>query len=283
MRPLYLLQIALALCLGACHSPGQADKKDSTLLTSTSNGHSVDSVNPRDPSVEGNDSINLVNLKAKFEDAPIPFAGLWVSEPYVNGVRQGKPLRELQGSETSCIVIPARTLQHTIWIYGFHEGGGGVVFVKKGDDYFTYTLYNGKCADTLQTLADGRLRIGHSNYIRIGEKDSTVYDMGVLEQLLFAGRYLRSNAGDTAVFSKNGKIEGLDSLGWYEPVIDYIGDPTSVDRIRVGRDKKHLNDYAFRIVGDTLMIYAIDCLQYADKDCVSDTLGRRMYALPKLK
>jgi len=275
--------MSLALCLGACHSSGHADKKDSTLLDSISAGHRLDSMALRDPSVDGNDSINLVNLKAKFEDAPIPFAGLWVSEDYVNGVLRGKSLRESQDSGVNCIVIPARTLQHTIWIYGFHEGGGGIVFVKKGADYFTYSLYNGQRVDTLQTLTGGRLRIGHSNYIQVGEKDSTQYDMGVLEQLVFAGRYLRSAAGDTAIFEKNGKIEGLDSLGWYEPEVDYIGEPTSVDHIRMGRDKKHLNDYAFRIVGDTLMIYTIDCLKIIGDDCVEDTLLRRLYALPKLK
>ncbi|HEY8968765.1 MAG TPA: hypothetical protein VIM64_06725 [Puia sp.] len=224
----------------------------------------------------------MIRLKAKFEDAPIPFSGLWVSEHYVNGVRQGLPLRELQGGETRCIVIPARTFQETMWIYGFHEGSASVVFVKKGADYFTYSLYDGHPVDTLRALADGRLRIGQSNYIRVGERDSTQYDLGVLEKLLFAGRYLRTNVGDTAVFSKNGKIEGLDSLGWYEPVVDYVGDPTSVDHIRLGRTKDRLNDYAFRFAGDTLMIYSIHCLQQADGDCVSDTLGDRMYVLKKL-
>jgi len=282
MRLLFLLLIPLALCLGACQSFGHSDKKDSTSVKSISAGHSQDSALLRDSSIDAGDSITLLRLKAKFEDAPIPFTGLWVSEHYVNGVRQGKPLRELQGGETRCIVIPARTLQETIWIYGFHEGGGGVVFVKKGPDYFTYSLYDGHPVDTLEVLGGDRLRIGRSNYIRVGERDSTQYDLGVLEQLLFAGRYLRSNAGDTAVFSKNGKIEGLDSLSWYEPVIDYTGDPTSVDHIRLGRDKEHLNDYGFRFVGDTMMVYSIHCLQQADGDCVSDTLGRRMYVLQKL-
>jgi len=155
------------------------------------------------------------------------------------------------------------------------------VFVKKGADYFTYSLYDGHPVDTLQVLGSDRLRIGRSNFIRVGERDCTQYDLGVLEQLLFAGRYLRSNAGDTAVFTKSGKIEGLDSLGWYEPMIDYVGDPTSVDHIRLGRDKEHLNDYAFRFAGDSLMIYSIHCLQQADGDCVSDTLGARMYILKK--
>jgi len=278
MRRLFLLLVPLALSLGACHSPGHSDKKDSSSISA---GRSRNSATLRDSSVNAGDSVTLIRLKAKFEDAPIPFSGLWVSEDYVNGVRQGKPLRESQGSETRCIVIPARTLQETIWIYGFHEGGSGIVFVKKGADYFTYSLYDGHPVDTLQVLGSDRLRIGRSNFIRVGERDSTQYDIGVLEQLLFAGRYLRSNAGDTAVFTKSGKIEGLDSLGWYEPMIDYVGDPTSVDHIRLGRDKEHLNDYAFRFAGDSLMIYSIHCLQQADGDCVSDTLGARMYILKK--
>ena len=57
----------------------------------------------------------------------IPFNGLWVNEHYVNEIRQGKPLRESQDTGTRCIVIPTRTLQVTRCIYGFHEGGEGMV------------------------------------------------------------------------------------------------------------------------------------------------------------
>jgi len=164
MKPLFLLLMAFALCLGACHSSGHPDKKDSTSSIVNSASHPSDPANLSEPSGDGNDSVNLAKLKAKFEDAPNPFKGLWVSEPYVNGIRRRKPVHELQDSEMRCIVTPARTLQATMWIYGFHEGSGGVVFVKNGSDYFTYSLYNGRCADTLQSLGDDRLRIGRQLY-----------------------------------------------------------------------------------------------------------------------
>ena len=85
-----------------------------------------------DSAINTSDSIALSKLKARFADAPIPFNGLWVNEHYVNEIRQGKPLRESQDTGTRCIVIPTRTLQVTRCIYGFHEGGEGMVLVKKG-------------------------------------------------------------------------------------------------------------------------------------------------------
>jgi hypothetical protein len=119
--------------------------------------------------------------------------------------------------------------------------------------------------------------------IRLGQKDTSLSDLGVLEQLLFTGRYRRQDAAETAIFENNGRIQGLDSLGWYEPVIDYADFPTNIDHIRLGKDKEHLNDYGLRVVGDTIMIYSIDCLNHTDGDCVLDTLGHQMYALLKLK
>jgi hypothetical protein len=286
MRLLFLLLISFALCFVACQFPGRSDKKDkdSTSLKVNTAGRQLDSTTLLSESaINTSDSMALSKLKTKFEDAPIPFKGVWVNEHYVNGIRQGKSLHESQDTGTRCIVIPARTLQITRWIYGFHEGGEGVVLIKKGSGHFTYSLYSGRCVDTLWTLANERMRIGRDYYIRLGEEDSTSSDLGVLEQLLFAGQYTRLNARGTAVFAKNGKIEGLDSLGWYEPVIDYVGYSTNIDHIKLGRDKEHLNDYGLRFVGDTMMIYSIDCMQHADGACVSDTFGHQMYILQKLK
>jgi len=286
MRLLFLLLISFALCFGACHFVEHSDKKDkdSSLLKVNTAIHQLDSTTTlSDSAINASDSIALSKLKARFADAPISFKGLWVNEHYVNEIRQGRSLRESQDTGTRCIVIPPRTLQVTRCIYGFHEGGEGVVLVKKGSGYFTYSLYSGRCVDTLWPLEDERMRIGQDYYIRLGKEDSTSSDLGVLEQLLFAGQYIRLNARGTTVFAKDGKIEGLDSLGWYEPVIDYVGYPTNVDHIKLGRDKEHLNDYGLRFVGDTMMIYAIDCMQHADGDCVSDTFGHLMYVLPKLK
>jgi hypothetical protein len=236
--------------------------------------------------VNGNeDSIVLKRLKARFADTTIPFQGVWVNEHYVNDIRQGKPIRKSQDTATRCIVIPKRTLQQTNIIFGFHDGGESLVVVSNASGFFTYALYDGHCVDTIRSLGGGRLKIGRENYVRIGEKDSTSSDLGVLEELLFAGEYRRPDAAGTVVFKKNGEIDGLDSLGWYDPAIDYAdwGYETKLDHISLGSDRKHLHDYGFRFAGDTLMIYRIDCLKKEGEDCVLDTLGQRMYALQKVK
>jgi hypothetical protein len=139
--------------------------------------------------------------------------------------------------------------------------------------------------DTLHVVAGEKLKLGRDYYVRVGEEDSTLPDLGVLEQLLFAGKYKRPNAAATVSFEKSGKIDGLDSLSWYEPAIDYTawGYETKLDHIRLGADREHLHDYGFHFVGNTLEIYTIDCLKQAGSDCVLDTLGRQMYALQKVE
>jgi len=237
-----------------------------------------------EPANGNRDSIELSKLKARYSDTSIPFEGLWVNERYVNEIKGGKPIRECQDTDTRCIVVPRRTLQVTSIIFGFHEGGPGLVFVKKGSEYFALALYDGHCVDTVHVLAGEKLKFGRDYYVRVGEEDTTLPDLGVLEQLLFAGKYKRPDAPRTISFDQNGKIEGLDSLNWYDPTIDYAdwGYETKLDHIRLGSDREHLHDYGFRFVGNTLEIYTINCLKQAGTDCILDTLGRQMYALQKI-
>jgi hypothetical protein len=256
---------------------------DSTLLKTDSGENPSGSTAAVSKSANyDDDSTGLRKLKARFADVSVPFEGVWVNENYINEIRQGKSLRKSADTQTRCIVIPGRTLQVTRWIFGFHDGGAGLVVAKNGSGYFTYWLYNGLLGDTVKILAEDKLKIGRDFYTLVGQKDTTSSDLGVLEKLLFAGRYERLDTPGTAVFEKNGKVEGLDSLGWYDPVIDYADFLTNVDHIRLGRDKHHLKDYGLRFVGDTMMIYSIDCLRYTDGDCVLDTLGHQMYVLQKL-
>jgi len=285
MRPLLCFAILIAAYFVGCHSPSNPGKKgrDSTQLTANSAGQHPEGKSASIDSSIYNDSMMLSRLKARFADLPIPFQGLWVNEDYIDEIRQGKSVRESLDTETRCIVIPPRTLQVTSFIFGFHEGGEGLVLAKNGDAFYTYALYNGQLVDRLESMPDGKLQIGRNLYIRAGEEDSTSPDWGILERLLFAGQYLRPDTWGTVVFQTNGKIEGLDTLGWYQPVVDYADFATRVDHIRLGISKHHLNDYGLRFARDTMMIYSIDCLQHAGEDCVLDTLGKRLYTFVKVK
>jgi hypothetical protein len=55
-------------------------------------------------------------------------------------------------------------------------------------------------------MAGEKLKFGRDYYIRVGEEDSTLPDLGVLEQLLFAGEYMRPDAAGNVSFEKNGKL-----------------------------------------------------------------------------
>lgn len=286
MRPLFLVLISILVCLGACRFSTQSGEKnkDTTSLKMDSGKNLSDSMVTASKSASyDDDSTGLRKLEAKFAEIPVPFEGVWVNEYYINEIRQRRPLHKSADTQARCIVIPGRTLQVTRWIFGMHDGGAGLVLVKNDSNYFTYWLYNGLLGDTVKVLADDRLKIGREFYILVGKEDTMSSDLGILEQLLFAGRYERLDTSGTAIFERNGKIEGLDSFGWYDPVADYADFLTNVDHIRLGRNKGHLHDYGLRFVGDTMMIYSIDCLKHDDGDCLLDTLGRQMYSLHKLK
>ncbi|HET6256441.1 MAG TPA: hypothetical protein VFE32_20365 [Puia sp.] len=155
--PIQLL-MSFILCTGACQQLGRAGKedKDSASLKMDSGGHRKDPApESTDPSNSSQDSIELSKLKTRFSDTSIPFECLWVNEHYVNEIKGGKPIRECQDTETKCVVVPWRTLQVTSIIFGFHEGGQSLAFVKKGPEYFAHALYDGHCVD----ICHGRRKI----------------------------------------------------------------------------------------------------------------------------
>lgn len=155
-----------------------------------------------------------------------------------------------------------------------------MILVKEG---MGYRFYSGDLKfrmDSVSPQSDGRLRIGGEYFYRL-DRDTTLEDWGVLEQLLFAGHYQRPGVTTGTVFHPNGQVEGLDSFYYYAAVIDYSDFYNRYDRVRLGGDPKHLQTYAFRIRQDTMMIYALDCRHYdQNHECDSEVLGDRLYALP---
>ncbi len=67
-------------------------------------------------------------------DTLVSFAGSWLSQDYFNSIKKFKSPREAQ-DDSEFIIIPKRTLQGTIMIYNFHEGGAFLKVVKNNENY----------------------------------------------------------------------------------------------------------------------------------------------------
>ncbi|HVV69972.1 MAG TPA: hypothetical protein VHI52_00215 [Verrucomicrobiae bacterium] len=189
---------------------------------------------------------------------PVPFAGLYVNEEYVDKIRANRSPRLDQGVEKSCLEIPDSTLKPAMWVYGFHEGGGDVAVVKQGDRYWLYDTYGKKLADTIEVLSPGELRIGKIRLRKLKYGDREKNDWGVLEEILFSGRY-RTEDGKEVEFGADGHVKGLeDTLSYYAPFADYVGPGGEVDQLGLGQSPEHNTGYAFRFDKDTLFICQLD-------------------------
>jgi hypothetical protein len=217
-------------------------------------------------------------------DTALSFAGVWVNEIYFDSIRNNRSPRLDQGIGKSCIIIPDRTLKETRMVWGFHDGGGSIVVVKDETRYQFYDPELKLPSDTIEPLLNSRLRIGDQYFRRLNHPDTSKNDWGILEEVLFSGRY-QNEDGKEAVFGRNGHITGLGSASYYEPEIDYSDRADrQIDRIRLGQSHEKLKEYAFRFDEDTLLIYTIDCLRYnADEhDCDSSKLGELKWKLRKM-
>jgi hypothetical protein len=217
------------------------------------------------------------------EDTVLPFAGVWVNEVYLDSIRYNRSPRLSQGVEESCIILPARTLQVTSMIAGFHDGGPAWVVVKSGSHYQFYYEARELPGDTIESLSLQRLRIGHHYFGRLNQPDIRKSDFGILEELLFTGTYL-TDKGEKVIFGPNGSVTGLPGLAYYEPVVDYAdrGD-RQVDLLQLGPTRHKMDNFGFLFRKDTLTIYMVNCLRYdrTNGDCDSNALGEMLFSLVK--
>ena len=217
-------------------------------------------------------------------DTVLPFPGLWVNTAYVESIRKTLSPRASQnaGDGKSFITMPERTLQTTSWIYGFHEGGEGVIVVKDGPRYKLYRSDTSKFISEITPLPGGRLRIGDQTFVQLQHPDSTVYDKGIIEELLFAGKYL-DEQGRTVTFETNGRVTGLDTFTHYQPQCDYVENREDFEELFLGRQLEimHMTRFGYEIKKDSLIIYQLQCMDFdsVGKYCDSAVFVRRLRTL----
>ncbi len=211
-------------------------------------------------------------------DTIVPFAGFWLNETYVKNIGRTKSPRECQNLMESCITIPARTLQPTSMISGFHEGSAEMVIAKKADQF---QFYN-KTGDTISNLAYNiqvitadKLKIGKNTYIKTNEH--------FLADILFSGNY-QDSLNTNVLFSKDGHIKGLGAYTVYEPTYDYMGPGMEVDLIDLGQNPSNMDHFGYKFNQDTLFIYALNCLlkDSTDNTCLQVSFGDIKYKLIRM-
>jgi hypothetical protein len=231
-----------------------------------------------------NRTDSLVLPAFKRLDTLVPFSGVWVNAIYTRRIHRNRSPRMSQDVGESCIIIPARTLQVTRMVGGFHDGAEDIVIVKNGDRFEFYSADLTRFRKTIQPISDNELQIGDQFFIRLKNPDTTLADWGILEEHLFQGRYT-DQLGRSIVFTSNGHVSGLDSFSYYMPQIDYTELNAPVDHIELGQSSRHTDEFGFRFDKDSLLIYTINCLRFnvGENECDSEVLGNRLYTLVQAK
>jgi hypothetical protein len=207
--------------------------------------------------VPGDSAAGKTQPAFKTVHIAIPFAGAYVNEVYVDSIAKNRSPRKDQMIEACCIDVPDSTLKPTSMIANFHEGGEDRVIIKDGDRYQFYDAALQTPRDTIELVAPERLRIGSQFFRKLRHADKDKWEWGILNELLLGGRY-QTEDGRQVVLEMDGRITGLDTVTYYQPHADYIGDQDiGADRISIGLKQK-LHDYGFQFDKDTLRIYSID-------------------------
>jgi len=211
----------------------------------------------------------------------VPFPGAYVNEEYIDSLRKNQSPSMDQGVKESCIEIPDSTLKSTSMIYGFHEGGEGMIIVKKGDIYQFYDYNIKQPRDTIEAVGADRIRIGRRYFRKLKHPDLKRYDWGILEELLFSGTYRRDD-GTEVVFGADGGVRGLDSLIYYQPSIDYTEEiDIDAERIMLGGNPEHLKLYAYQFHKDTLRIFRVEQSDYDSvaREYAKERLGEMIWKM----
>jgi hypothetical protein len=244
---------------------------------------SCTSVQKKEVALQNNDTT-VSSSTFKTLDTSLSFSGFWVNEQYATSIKKTKSPTGTEIPETSCISIPDRTLTVTRMIYGFHEGGEDLVFVKNANKYEVWDAALEWKRYEVTMLSGNKLSIGDNRFVKTKYVDDEKANgqPTILEELLFAGRYQDDN-GSVVEFTEDGQVHGLGDYKTYSAYIDYTDQGMNVDQIGLGVTKIDEENYAFKFNKDTLSVYNLKCLDFdsLNKACAVVDFGGLQYRLVK--
>jgi hypothetical protein len=156
--------------------------------------------------------------------------------------------------------------------YHFHEGEEGGIY--PADSLFLYTWAGRKGEKSTIFLSNDTLFFETEKYVRL--PDGTY-----ITELLLKGRYKN---GETDVdFESNGQIFGLDSLKFYDLILNYGDAGTNLPEVFLGPNKDNLLRFPFSFKDDTLRIFKEMCIEGDATECLEIGYGELLFTLVRVK
>jgi hypothetical protein len=224
-----------------------------------------------------------VNFKSTA--SPSPYAGNWVSEPYLKSILSDQSPRKAQeGSEEVFIRLPGTTQKTATMIYNFHEAVGDLVLVNHDGTFELWEKQNDtlhKSVYTITRIADDTIRIGEKRFVKI-QADDAGDQSRILEAVLFSGQYTDKKGG-MVEFKTNGEVTGLADFKYYQPVLDYFDAGLQVDQVGLGQTQDKMEYFGFKFQKEKLDIYKLKCKQAdpVDNRCLDVAFGDKLFELKR--
>jgi hypothetical protein len=218
-------------------------------------------------------------------EAPVPYAGNWLSEDYLHQIQKhSSPRKAQEGSEDCYIHIPGKTLMPTSMAFNFHESGPELVVVSKDSAFQLWEKQADsltRMAYALEIISADKIKLGPKTFIRI-QPDAAPSEPRILEEILFKGNYELKNS-QNVTFTPSGEVSGLGKYNYYKPVLDYFDEGLQVDQVGLGITRDQMEYFGFKFTGDNLDLFELKCKTYDDtgKRCVEVDFGKKVYSLQR--
>ncbi|MDX2190210.1 MAG: hypothetical protein SFY32_10120 [Bacteroidota bacterium] len=215
---------------------------------------------------------NTEEIKIAIKNRADSLNGYWLSDIYLQKIVQTKSI--YQNREYSTLFYAIRLDKNNLLTdsaylasHDTHEGGFGT-FLRFDTTKFCFTnnisknfeySSTGKIPYYLDPLNESILELKYFDKDKV-ERYRKIVDVETeLRKILFKGKYRFENNSNEVYFGIDGRIAGLDSNSYFEPIIDFT-EGIEFDCIRTNYSKEKiekLNFYKFQFKKDTLLLYKI--------------------------
>ncbi|MES2138850.1 MAG: hypothetical protein V4511_04035 [Bacteroidota bacterium] len=231
-----------------------------------------------------NESSNLGNeTETVLNDTVTSYSGYWATEKYISVLKETKSPSKSRAKQ-DFFKIP-KSYKDVAPTTIYHEYGIDAYVLKHKSSYFFKDYYsvthpgssgNNDSTEVFFSDKGNKMKVKEGVYVRIPENN------GIIEEIVFKGQY--KSDGKSVTFDGNGTIAGLDSVHFYKASIDpYYNMGNTDDIIHFGKTKEEMLMHCYEFKGDTLLIYAIDCLSWKEDvgDCSKPQKGKLKWTLIK--